>query len=115
MAVCRSICRFNFQPDAEYPCLSELRYSGPQQLYVTNANTNGPLWWTQWNLPFTQWGYPFAANGWTYDLPSLTGQSKLVELATNQSTNQTSVCIGNGNYVLRGFDGVQRTLSVGDM
>lgn len=87
-----------------------IRYSGPEHRYVGNDGGIAPTpYWKSWNLQ----GSTVQANGWNYQVPSMTLQARVLSEVTNPQSGQTSVCLGMGSYVFQGFDFVQRTLNVG--
>jgi len=82
-----------------------IRYSHPEEFYI-NGNA-GVLSWAQWTMP--QQSY-----GWSYDLPGISATTMVAGAAPDQQ-GHTLQCLGTGNYVFRGLDGVSRTLYVGNL
>ena len=92
--------------------------SGNEQYYLSNQASSGP------QLAWTTWGFlqstPLQVTGWSYDVPFLTGQASVYWQAYIPTGCPGGVCqyalnecYGAENYVFRGLDGAQHTLTVG--
>jgi hypothetical protein len=76
-----------------------IRFSSSELFSITN-NT-GAFYWVIPQAP------PFQLNGWSYELPNLTGATVQTNQQPDPSGRGTDYCLGSANVVFRGFQGTQ--------
>ena len=84
-----------------------ITYASSEQFSLSTHGSNSSLSWD----PIV--ASPYFVHGWGYQLPSYSGQvfTKSVDPDPGHP-NITLTCVGARNYIFRGFDGVQRNLTL---